>query len=234
MGTDHHKYASDSSPDSLLSSGQQRRPARSGPGTKAKKLKIQKEVELHTAEEVEVERGEQEEEVVEEKEVDEQEAKEEDNQQEEATLEGNIYTILQLALPSGSIVTEDALERASRAFGAIIKEASASAAATVAGIPRKSTLRQTARQSLKKRGKAAKLTLIKDVRPKKVKDAEAFGEKYEVEAITGHEKGPRGNYVFLIKWKGYPISDCTWEPRKSLTGCQEILADYLKLHNLAV
>jgi len=33
-------------------------------------------------------------------------------------------------------------------------------------------------------------------------------EEYEVEAITNHKKWGRG-YRYLIKWKGYPLSDNT-------------------------
>jgi len=144
MGTDHYESASDSSwPEAGSSStGQQRRPARPSAGTKAKRQKTQK-----NNKEVETQSEDDMEEVVEEPE-------EQEEEPEEGEAYGkHVYTILQLALPKESIVTEDALERVSRAFGAIIKEVSASAAAAVAGMSANSALHRTVRQPLKKKGK---------------------------------------------------------------------------------
>jgi len=82
---------------------------------------------------------------------------------------------------------------------------------------------------------APKLTQIKEAKSKKVKYVEPpLEEKYEVEAITDHDQTKRGRYRFLIKWKGYPLSDCTWEPLSALTGCQELLTNYTKLHNITL
>ena len=40
-------------------------------------------------------------------------------------------------------------------------------------------------------------------------------EQYEIEEILDHHgKGARRQY--LVKWKGYPVSEATWEPRKEL------------------
>jgi hypothetical protein len=34
---------------------------------------------------------------------------------------------------------------------------------------------------------------------------------------------------YLIKWEGYPIEECTWEPHWSLfEDCKEIIDDYKK------
>ena len=46
---------------------------------------------------------------------------------------------------------------------------------------------------------------------------EIAGEpEYEVEAILGHRSNSRGKYQFLIKWKGYPSHEATWEPEEHL------------------
>lgn len=37
-------------------------------------------------------------------------------------------------------------------------------------------------------------------------------EEYEIEAIRDHRGRPNGSIEYLIKWKGYPESDNTWEP----------------------
>ena len=51
--------------------------------------------------------------------------------------------------------------------------------------------------------------------------------EYEVEAIARHRgKGARRRY--LVIWKGYPLSEATWEPESHLLHAPEILADYLR------
>ena len=35
--------------------------------------------------------------------------------------------------------------------------------------------------------------------------------EYEVEAIIAHKRQGRG-HIYLIKWKGYPTGDNSWEP----------------------
>ena len=51
--------------------------------------------------------------------------------------------------------------------------------------------------------------------------------EYEVESIARHRgKGARRRY--LVVWKGYPLSEATWEPESSLLHAPEILADYLR------
>jgi Chromo (CHRromatin Organisation MOdifier) domain len=42
-------------------------------------------------------------------------------------------------------------------------------------------------------------------------------EEYEVEAIINHRfKGRNRQLQYLIKWKGYPHSDNTWEPKTAI------------------
>jgi len=50
-------------------------------------------------------------------------------------------------------------------------------------------------------------------------------EEYEVEKILSSRK--RGNnYKYLIKWKGYPTSDNSWEPEENLANAAEKLNEY--------
>jgi hypothetical protein len=50
-------------------------------------------------------------------------------------------------------------------------------------------------------------------------------EEYEVETILEHRKN-RNRQEFLVKWKGYPREDSTWEAESSLTHCPRILRVY--------
>jgi hypothetical protein len=57
-------------------------------------------------------------------------------------------------------------------------------------------------------------------------------EEYEVEEIMKHRRIGKG-YQYLIKWKGYPHSENTWElSRNSLPQAAEILAEYIVSKNL--
>ena len=51
-------------------------------------------------------------------------------------------------------------------------------------------------------------------------------EEYEVEAILRHKgKGTRRRY--LVMWKGYPLTEASWEPESHLQNAPQILEDYL-------
>ena len=51
--------------------------------------------------------------------------------------------------------------------------------------------------------------------------------EYEVEGILRHTgKGARRRY--LVLWKGYPLSEATWEPEAHLDHAPEILEEYLR------
>ncbi|KAK7967493.1 chromo domain-like protein [Apiospora aurea] len=50
---------------------------------------------------------------------------------------------------------------------------------------------------------------------------------YVVEDIVGHKIDKTGQLLFEVKWKNYPKSQNTWEPRVHLEGCSKTLKDYL-------
>ena len=50
---------------------------------------------------------------------------------------------------------------------------------------------------------------------------------YEVEAILNH-RDVRGRREYLIKWRGYPSEDATWEPASNLDNCSKLLRAYLR------
>ena len=54
----------------------------------------------------------------------------------------------------------------------------------------------------------------------------AQGQEFEVEAILSHRIGRRNKIEFLIRWKGFDISDDTWEPESNLENCPLLLAEY--------
>jgi hypothetical protein len=56
-------------------------------------------------------------------------------------------------------------------------------------------------------------------------------EVYEIETILNHRKRGRG-YQYYVKWRGYPISDATWEPEHSFSDDGDILTHYKLRHNL--
>jgi hypothetical protein len=56
-------------------------------------------------------------------------------------------------------------------------------------------------------------------------------EVYEVESILNHRKRGRG-YQYFIKWRGYPITDASWEPEHSFSNNGDTLARYKLRHNL--
>ena len=58
-----------------------------------------------------------------------------------------------------------------------------------------------------------------------------MSDEYEVEKIVD-KRVKNGKVEYKIKWVGYPMSDCTWEPLKNLENIQKMIDDYnLKLNN---
>lgn len=50
-------------------------------------------------------------------------------------------------------------------------------------------------------------------------------DEYEVEAIT-NDRWYNGQQQLLVKWKGYPTSENTWEPIAHLRGCHQLVQQY--------
>ena len=40
-------------------------------------------------------------------------------------------------------------------------------------------------------------------------------DEYEIEKILGHRRKRSGDYVYLVKWKGYSYEESTWEPKSN-------------------
>jgi hypothetical protein len=56
-------------------------------------------------------------------------------------------------------------------------------------------------------------------------------EEHEVEFITRHRLRGR-THQYLVKWKGYPTADNTWEPESNLDHAAELLKEYKDRHSL--
>ena len=57
-------------------------------------------------------------------------------------------------------------------------------------------------------------------------------ERYEIETILRHQRRGRG-YRYFVLWKGYPITEATWEPSTSFEqGGENILKEYRTRLNL--
>lgn len=60
-------------------------------------------------------------------------------------------------------------------------------------------------------------------------EQETGGKLYTVEQILDRKKVGNTAY-YLIKWKGYPISECTWEPTGNLAQCQWMVRQFNKTY----
>ena len=56
-------------------------------------------------------------------------------------------------------------------------------------------------------------------------------EVYEVENILKHRKRGR-EHQFYVKWKGYPISEASWEPEEVFSNDGDLLTCYKQRHQL--
>ena len=56
-------------------------------------------------------------------------------------------------------------------------------------------------------------------------------EVYEVESIIKHRRRGRG-YQYLLKWKGYLLTDAMWESQSAFSDDGDMLAAYKDQHQL--
>ena len=54
-------------------------------------------------------------------------------------------------------------------------------------------------------------------------------EVYKVERILKHRKRGRG-YQYYVAWKGYPISEASWEPEQVFSDDRDLLTTYKRRH----
>ncbi len=54
-------------------------------------------------------------------------------------------------------------------------------------------------------------------------------EFYNIERILDRRK-VKGNYEYKVKWEGYPMNQCTWEPIKNLENVRILIEQYDKAH----
>jgi Chromo (CHRromatin Organisation MOdifier) domain len=56
-------------------------------------------------------------------------------------------------------------------------------------------------------------------------------EVYEVKTILKHQRRGRG-YQYYVKWKGYPITEATWEHVSAFSSDRNMLKEYQDQHQL--
>ena len=56
-------------------------------------------------------------------------------------------------------------------------------------------------------------------------------EVYDVETILNHRKRGQG-YQYFVKWRGYPITNASWEPEHTFSNDGDTLTCYKLRHNL--
>ena len=56
--------------------------------------------------------------------------------------------------------------------------------------------------------------------------------EYEVKLILKHKRTKNHGIQYQVKWKGYPVSEATWEHEENLTHAYEVLRDYQERRHL--
>jgi hypothetical protein len=56
-------------------------------------------------------------------------------------------------------------------------------------------------------------------------------EVYEVKTILNHQRRGRA-YQYYVKWKGYPITEATWEHASAFSTDGDMLKEYQDRHQL--
>ena len=57
-------------------------------------------------------------------------------------------------------------------------------------------------------------------------------EDYEVEKVIAQRTGCGGRVEYQVKWVGWPLEDCTWEPGSALADCNEVLREWEARHQV--
>ena len=52
-------------------------------------------------------------------------------------------------------------------------------------------------------------------------------EEYEVEAILRH-KGKGARRLYQVLWKGFPITEASWEPESHLANTPQVMEEYFR------
>jgi len=86
-------------------------------------------------------------------------------------------------------------------------------------------------EKTKKREKSSsKKSLRKEARPTNVEESsmdEASEKEYDVEKVLDFRQSRRKGREFKILWKGYPLSDATWEPEANLDNARKLVDEFL-------
>jgi hypothetical protein len=68
---------------------------------------------------------------------------------------------------------------------------------------------------------------IEVTRPPPVATEDSGAPEFEVERILDHRRAGRGKVIqYLVSWKGYPISESTWERIENLDGALDLVIQY--------
>ena len=70
----------------------------------------------------------------------------------------------------------------------------------------------------------------KDMRPRPPPEIINGEEEHEVAEVIGVH-GPHGKQQFLVKWKGLPQEENSWEPEKHMENAQDAIQDFFKKKN---
>ena len=60
-----------------------------------------------------------------------------------------------------------------------------------------------------------------------------MAEYYNIEKILDRRR-INNKFEYKIKWEGYPISQCTWEPMKNLENAKPLIMEYDNLHPINI
>ena len=59
----------------------------------------------------------------------------------------------------------------------------------------------------------------------KFENYEILEDYYVIEAILD-KKRQKGVWKYKVKWEGYPMDQCTWEPQENLLNCKELFQKF--------